>query len=82
MLRQHLEAPLRTLVQGPKSLAVLAGAGLIQPFGPATLGRIAYTVVRWGAGPAGGYQSLAARYPDEIGVIDERGTLKIGRAHV
>jgi len=78
MLRQHIEAPLRALVQGPKSLAVLAGAGLIQPFGPTTLGRLAYTVVRWGTGPAGGYQSLAARYPDEIGVIDERGTLTFG----
>jgi acyl-CoA synthetase (AMP-forming)/AMP-acid ligase II len=78
MLRQHLEVPLRTLVQGPRSLAVLAGAGLIQPFGPATLGRLAYTVARWGTGPAGGYQALAARYPDEIGVIDERGTLTFG----
>ncbi len=78
MLREHIEAPLRALVQGPKSLAVLAGAGLIQPFGPTTLGRLAYTVARWGTGPAGGYQSLAARYPDEIGVIDERGTLTFG----
>ena len=54
MLREHIEAPLRALVQGPKSLAVLAGAGLIQPFGPTTLGRLAYTVARWGTGPAGG----------------------------
>ena len=78
MFKEHIEAPLRALVQGPKSLAVLAGAGLIQPFGPTTLGRLAYTVARWGTGPAGGYQSLAARYPDEIGVIDERGTLTFG----
>jgi acyl-CoA synthetase (AMP-forming)/AMP-acid ligase II len=78
MISERVAGPLRALAQGPKSLAVLAGAGLIQPYGPARLGRLAYAVARWGTGPAGGYRSLAARYPDDIGIIDERGTLTFG----
>jgi acyl-CoA synthetase (AMP-forming)/AMP-acid ligase II len=57
---------------------VLAGSGIVQPYGPARLGRLAQTVLRWGTGPAGGYRSLAVRYPDEVGLIDERGSLTFG----
>jgi acyl-CoA synthetase (AMP-forming)/AMP-acid ligase II len=78
MIRERVAGPLRTLAQGPKGLAVLAGSGLIQPYGPARLARLVHTVARWGTGPAGGYRSLAARYPDEIGIIDELGSLTFG----
>jgi acyl-CoA synthetase (AMP-forming)/AMP-acid ligase II len=75
---ERVAGSLRALAQGPKSLAVLAGSGVIQPYGPARLRRVASAVLRWGAGPAGGYQALAARFPDEIGLIDERGSLTFG----
>jgi acyl-CoA synthetase (AMP-forming)/AMP-acid ligase II len=78
MIRERVAGSLRTLAQGPRGLAVLAGSGLIQPYGPARLARLVHTVARWGTGPAGGYRSLAARFPDEIGVIDERGSLTFG----
>jgi acyl-CoA synthetase (AMP-forming)/AMP-acid ligase II len=78
MIRERVAGPLRMLAQGPKGLAVLAGSGLIQPYGPARLARLVHTVARWGTGPAGGYRSLAARYPDEIGIIDELGSLTFG----
>ncbi len=78
MLRERVSGSLRTLAQAPKGLAVLAGSGLIQPYGPARLGRLGYDLVRWGPGPAGGYRSLAIRFPDEIGIIDERGSLTFG----
>jgi acyl-CoA synthetase (AMP-forming)/AMP-acid ligase II len=78
MLRERVVGSLRNLAQGPRSLAVLAGSGLIQPYGPARLGRLGYDLVRWGPGPAGGYRSLATRFPDEVGLIDERGSLTFG----
>jgi acyl-CoA synthetase (AMP-forming)/AMP-acid ligase II len=64
--------------QVPKGLAVLASTGIIQPYGPARLRRVVSTVFRWGTGPAGGWQSLAVRFPDEVGLIDERGALTYG----
>jgi acyl-CoA synthetase (AMP-forming)/AMP-acid ligase II len=78
MVHPRVAGTLRAVAQGPRSLAVLAGAGIIQPYGPARLGRLADAVLRWGTGPAGGYRSLATRFPDEIGLIDERGTLTFG----
>ncbi|HWL98105.1 MAG TPA: AMP-binding protein [Nocardioidaceae bacterium] len=78
MISQRVTGTLRGLSQAPKSIAVLAGSGIIQPYSPARLRRVVSAVARWGAGPAGGFQALAARVPDEIGLIDERGSLTFG----
>ncbi|HEX2177278.1 MAG TPA: AMP-binding protein [Nocardioidaceae bacterium] len=75
---QRVSGSLRTLSMGPRGLAALAASGIIQPYGPATLGRLAHTLARWGSGPAGGYRTLAVRYPDEVGLVDERGALTFG----
>ena len=56
-------APLRGLMQVPKGLAVLASTGVIQPYGPMRLRRVLHTLVRWGPGPAGGYQALGLLWP-------------------
>ncbi|MGH3360996.1 MAG: AMP-binding protein [Nocardioides sp.] len=63
------------------SLKILSGAGIIRPYSPWTLARIAKTIKVWGTGPAGGFASLAARSPERVGLIDERGSLTFGEMH-
>ncbi|GAB2768212.1 hypothetical protein GCM10027020_21370 [Nocardioides salsibiostraticola] len=38
-------------------------------------------MLRWGTGPAGGFASLAARFPDRVGIIDEIGSVTFGELH-
>jgi acyl-coenzyme A synthetase/AMP-(fatty) acid ligase len=63
------------------SLKLLARAGIIRPYSPFTLARIAKTLSAWGTGPAGGFISLAARAPDQVGLVDEIGSLTFGEMH-
>jgi len=60
---------------------VLAGSGVVKPFSPAVLARLAKAVHDWGLGPAGGFTMLATRYPDRVGIVDERGELTYGGLH-
>jgi acyl-CoA synthetase (AMP-forming)/AMP-acid ligase II len=60
------------------SLKVLGGAGIIRPYGPRTLAGLGKTLIRWGAGPAGAFITLAVRHPDRVGLIDELGELTFG----
>lgn len=57
---------------------VLGRAGVIRPYGPRTLLDIGRVVLRWGTGPAGGFATLAARDPHQVGVVDELGELTWG----
>jgi fatty-acyl-CoA synthase len=57
---------------------VLGRAGVIRPYGPRTLLDIGRVVLRWGTGPAGGFATLAARHPHQVGVVDELGELTWG----
>jgi hypothetical protein len=43
--------------------------------GPDRARRTALTIIRWGVTPAAGYEASAARYPDEVALIDELGQL-------
>ena len=63
------------------SLRVLARAGIIRPYSPLTLARIAKSLSAWGTGPAGGFAALAARAPDQVGLVDELGALTFGEMH-
>ncbi len=54
---------------------VLAGSGIVRPYSPAVLAKMAKTVLSWGVGPAGGFQALALRNPNGVGLIDEIGPL-------
>ncbi|MPZ94873.1 MAG: AMP-binding protein [Propionibacteriales bacterium] len=65
----------------PRSVSVLAATGIVRPYGPRRLARLVHAITHWGIGPAGGYTSLAARFPDEVGLIDERGSLTFGQVH-
>lgn len=60
------------------TVRVLGRAGVIRPYGPHTLFDIGRLVLRWGTGPAGGFATLAARDPHQVGVVDELGELTWG----
>ena len=60
---------------------VLTEAGVIRPMSPVRLAKVGLAVARWGTGPAGGFASLAARWPDRVGLIDEIGSLTFGEMH-
>lgn len=60
---------------------VLGRAGVIRPYGPRTLLDVGRLVLRWGTGPAGGFATLAARAPHQVGVVDELGELTWGELH-
>ncbi len=54
---------------------VLLASGIVKPYGPRKLTKLALTLKEWGVGPAGGFASLAVRAPDDVGLVDERGEL-------
>jgi len=54
---------------------VLTSAGVIRPYPPSVLAGIGKALQDWGRGPAGGFATLAQRFPDQDGVIDELGSL-------
>ncbi|MCU1431833.1 MAG: acyl-CoA synthetase [Actinotalea sp.] len=63
------------------TVRVLGRAGVLRPYGPRTLATIGLVVHRWGTGPAGGFATLAARSPHQVGVVDELGELTWGELH-
>ena len=64
-----------------QGLWALAATGVVRPYRPDRLYRIAKTLVHWGTGPAGGYTALAARMPEAVGLVDERGALTFDEIH-
>ena len=64
-----------------QTVATLAGAGIIRPQRPDRLFNAAVALIRWGATPAAGYKAAASRYPDDLGLIDESGTLTFKQLH-
>ena len=69
------------LTSGVTSAAVLARSGIIRPYSPRTLVRLGKALREWGTGPAGGFTSLALRWPDKVGLIDDLGPLTFGEVH-
>ena len=57
------------------TLRTLAGAGIVTPVRPDKLLRIANALRRFGPTAAAGYAGAAVRYPDEVALVDELGTL-------
>jgi fatty-acyl-CoA synthase len=53
----------------------LLGAGIVKPGRPDRLARAGLALHRFGPTPAAGYVAAAARYPNELAIIDELGTL-------
>jgi fatty-acyl-CoA synthase len=59
----------------------LVEAGIIRPTRPDRLLGLANALLRFGPTPAAGYTAAAVRYPDEVAVIDEAGTLTFREIH-
>jgi acyl-CoA synthetase (AMP-forming)/AMP-acid ligase II/uncharacterized membrane protein len=68
-------APTRLLAHQLHALRVIAGTGVIHPSRPDRLLNAALAVRRWGFSVAGGYAAAAARYPGDLAIIDELGSL-------
>ena len=62
-------------------LKTLAEAGILQPTWPDRLVSAANALIRFGPTPAAGYAASAARYPNEVAVIDEAGTITFREIH-
>ncbi len=69
------------VTSGLTAARVLMGSGVVRPFSPVTIARLGLTLRAWGTGPAGGFITLALRYPDRAGLVDELGTLTFGELH-
>ncbi|MDQ6914937.1 MAG: acyl-CoA synthetase [Actinomycetota bacterium] len=63
------------------TVKTLVDAGIVRPVRPDKLARIVRTLVRFGPTPAAGYTSAAIRYPDDVAVVDELGTLTFAEVH-
>src|SRR3954470_4165335 len=59
----------------------LARAGFITPVRPDKLVRTANALRRWGPTPAAGYTASAIRFPNDLAIIDEQGTLTFEQVH-
>src|SRR4051794_28081764 len=59
----------------------LLGSGIVTPIRPDKLMRVGLALRRFGPTPAAGYTGAAIRYPDEIAVVDELGTLTFADIH-
>ena len=74
--------PVPALLAGKlQTVATLARAGIIRPQRPDRLLSAGLALMHWGATPAAGYKAAAARYPDAVGLIDERGALTFRELH-
>jgi acyl-CoA synthetase (AMP-forming)/AMP-acid ligase II len=63
------------------TVRTLARAGVLRPARPDRLLRSASALRRFGPTPAAGYSISAQRYPDDVGVIDDLGTLTFRELH-
>lgn len=68
------------MIELPGSTAawVLARSGVVRPFSPLTLLSLGKALWEWGTGVAGGFRTLAVRYPDRVGIVDDSGTVTFG----
>jgi acyl-CoA synthetase (AMP-forming)/AMP-acid ligase II len=64
------------------TLRTLGRAGVIRPYSPATLAKLAKALKEWGTGPAGGFIALATQNPDRVGIVDELGQLTNREIHL
>jgi fatty-acyl-CoA synthase len=63
------------------TLRVLTSSGIIRPYPPGVLYKMARTLAAWGTGPAGGFTALAIRAPERVGLVDELGELTFLQLH-
>jgi acyl-CoA synthetase (AMP-forming)/AMP-acid ligase II len=66
---------------GAHVVGVFRRAGLLRPVRPDKLARSGLVLARWGATPAAGFASAAIHYPNEVAIVDERGSLTFDEVH-
>jgi acyl-CoA synthetase (AMP-forming)/AMP-acid ligase II len=59
----------------------LIDTGMFEPLRPDRVLQSLVALRRWGATPAGAYSGAAARHPDRLALVDERGALSFGQVH-
>jgi acyl-CoA synthetase (AMP-forming)/AMP-acid ligase II len=59
----------------------LMETGMFAPSRPDKTARSLAALRRWGPTPAAAYTGAAARYPDRLAIVDERGTLSFKEVH-
>ncbi|HWJ65873.1 MAG TPA: AMP-binding protein [Nocardioides sp.] len=57
------------------SLRILTESGIVRPYSPAVLGGMVNALRQWSTTPAGGFKTIALRMPDQVAIVDERGSL-------
>jgi fatty-acyl-CoA synthase len=63
------------------TLKVLGRSGIVRPYSPLVLARLARALKDWGTGPAGGFTALALQSPHRVGLVDELGSLTCLELH-
>src|SRR3954471_16264499 len=61
--------------------STLVKVGVLRPHRPDRLVRTGLALLRWGPTPAAGYAASAARFPDDVAIIDDSGTLTFREVH-
>src|SRR3954471_13730213 len=61
--------------------STLVKVGVLRPHRPDRLARTGLALLRWGPTPAAGYMASTARFPDEVAIIDDSGTLTFREVH-
>ncbi|MBM7519836.1 AMP-binding protein [Nocardioides nitrophenolicus] len=60
------------------SLKILTESGIVRPYSPRVLAGMANALRQWSTTPAGGFKTIALRMPEQVAIIDERGSLTFG----
>src|SRR5215208_7173244 len=70
-----------SIIGNVQTVATLARAGIVRPQRPDRLVHAAVALIRWGATPAAGFKVAASRFPEDLAIIDEAGTLTFREMH-
>jgi fatty-acyl-CoA synthase len=76
-----LDTSIMSIGQRLHTARTLLGAGIVTPTRPDKLLKIGLALRRFGPTPAAGYTGAAIRYPDELALVDELGSLTFGEIH-
>jgi acyl-CoA synthetase (AMP-forming)/AMP-acid ligase II len=76
-----LDIGIMSLGQRIHTARTLIDAGIVTPIRPDKLLKIGLALRRFGPTPAAAYAGAAVRYPDEVALIDELGTLTFADVH-
>ncbi len=77
----NAQATTRAVVHKLQVARALIDTGMFEPLRPDRTLQSLVALRRWGATPAGAYSGAAARHPNRLALIDERGALSFVEVH-